>query len=270
MDKYSVEVPGITVDEPTKNSWLDKYLVDKPQNIKSNEQVRKERFERGQRLGRDVGNSILLQAISGPGTLINMGGQGLYGAGSHLYDVAKEKGVSNINAEDLKQAGVSGGISALGPLAGRFISPTVPLQPKGPIEGISHWVAKNKGMQYVPDEFLEEIARAGRSDIFKPFAKELTDPTAPSKWVKAAQAVSNNAMPAMFGGILGHTIMDSPVMGALAGMGLTHAKDIVSKGIPNWYHNMWMHTGKYGPAAQSVLNQLAREGGSEAADIIRY
>jgi len=286
FDKYTGDAPGVAVDQTApENNWYDKYL-EKPKPKQAEKVSRKfgplpgmsfnlspdraESFDSAGRLGRDIGNSVALQAVSGPTTLINMLGQGAYGAGSHIYDVSKEKGLSGVDADDLKHAAVKGGISSLGPLIGRAISPAVPMQPKGPIEGISHWVAKNKGMEHVPDEFVEEIARAGRSGIFKPFVgKEMHD-TVPHLVQKGAEALANNAMPMAVGAMAGHTLMNAPILGALAGVGLTHAKDIATKGIPAWWNNMAMHTGTAGPMFQSVLNQLSREGGDIAADTIKY
>jgi hypothetical protein len=288
-DKYAPPnvVPGIAVDNNAAGAgWEDKYLAPNTKPAPTGKVSRSfgilpgmsfempaERagsFDSAGRLGRDVGNSVLLQALSAPGTAINMAGQGAYGAGSHIYDVAKEKGLSNVNADDLKHAAVTGGISSLGPLIGRGISPEIPLKPQNPIEDLSVYIAKHHGMEHVPGEFIDEIGRAGRSDLFKPFVGKEMHKEVPDVIHRIGEGISGAALPVTIGAIAGHQFMDSPILGALMGYGVSHARDIATKNIPAWWNNSAMHAGKFGPMSQAVINQLAREGGSIGADAIKY
>lgn len=71
----------------------------------------------------DIAGSFGTAAITGPGTLLNMGTQGAYGAASRAKDLIAEKG-SNLGASDAWDITKSGLYSSLGPLFGRILSPT--------------------------------------------------------------------------------------------------------------------------------------------------
>lgn len=230
------------------------------------------RFERGERLGRDVGNSVALSAISGPGLMLNMLGQGAYGAGSHLYDKAKEKGISGLNSSDAKGAGVTGAFSMLGPLFGKAISPKAPMMPKNRQEMVAYDIAKSKGIDAVPERLYESIARDRRLDIFKQFVPDLghSATSGVPKWAeKGADFIARNAIPAAIGGVAGHTMFDSPMLGAMLGIALPHSKDIVSS-IPTWAKNSWIHYGTGGPTTQEILNQLTRETGNKVEEYVKH
>lgn len=77
-----------------------------------------------EQLAMDLPGSLLTSAVTGPGTLAGMAGQGLYGGAARARDIYGEKG-ANFDTSDVLDVLKSGGISSLGPLAGRMISPTV-------------------------------------------------------------------------------------------------------------------------------------------------
>lgn len=71
----------------------------------------------------DIIGSVATSAVSGPKLLTNMITQALYGGASRGKDIIADKG-SDVKLSDIGDVGKSGAISALGPLAGRLLSPT--------------------------------------------------------------------------------------------------------------------------------------------------
>lgn len=262
-DKYVVEdkFPGTSVETTPKGSnWYDKYVVEDKHEAKKDEGFN------WKGMARDVALSGALQMATGPALPISMVTQGAYGAGSSIYDAVQEKGVKGINKEDLLNALIKGGVSSLGPLGSRILSPMLPKvipKPSGAVERGAVKTASKEGVENLSDDVIEHMARQGRLDVLTPHVPELSKPVRqiPEFLRKGAEHVASNTPNVVLGGVLGGAF-GNPLLGMAGG----YAANNAPKAVSAWWNNSIMHH----PIQQAIMNELARESGQQGTDMIKY
>lgn len=180
-----------------------------------------------------------ITALTGGKTLLNMAGQGTLGAGLKLGDRAVEKGPLSLDSKDIIDSLITGGVSAAGPAITRGISPTMP----GPAPTNLQLAAKARGGSIPGIPSAKPPAMPAQKGLH-PFVD------------KAIDKVTDSAVPALMGGVIGHGLGNIPAglaVGALA----PHVKDIAKTGIPMWMNNSKAHN----PMVQAIINQLMLEAG---------
>jgi len=253
---------NIKVEKSAQPSWVEKLplIGDKakqgreayPKFLEDNPVVASQldRIRGTDKLAFDLVGSMMTQAATGPKLLASMVGQAGFGGAARTQDKIAEKGL-DLNEADAKDIGISSGVSSLGPLAGRVLSPHLPLNPE--------IIKKHKDVIAIGDRF----EAAGRpipenlKNVIDSAKRSLAvyETKTPKPWAeKAGEVIEKSLVPAAAGTVLGHA-MGNPLIGGLAGALFPHTGKMV-KSYPT---NEIMHH----PSTQAILNAMFRGAGNQ-------